>query len=321
MKFAAHLGVGMLRNAGRCASAGLLLMLALNPIANAQSGDGPRAFQLLPADSQVVSAWGLFSRGNQTPDAGTVLRGTQVKTDVGVLMYIRTLELAGQQTALFATLPFGRVSADFDLTRQTVERSSSGTADFQLGGVFGLVGSPNLAAQNYGQFKPGFALGALAMLSLPTGSYDRNQALNMGAKRWNLRLGLPITHYIGRSLVDDRLTTIELQPSLTIFGTNDEPYNAQSRKQAPLFKLESHIAQNFAAGQWVSIDALYSHGGETTTDGIKGDDSQRALSMGLSLNIPLSRSIAIKTSYGGVVWRNDSGPDGYAVRIITSMAF
>jgi len=296
-------------------------LLLLTPAAHAQ-GDGPRAFQLLPADTQVMSLWGMSNKGNQTADTGSVVRGSEIDINLGVLMYIRTLELGGQQSALFVIQPFGKVDASLDLGTQRVGASSSGLADLQIGGIFGVVGSPNLAPKDYAAYKPeSTAVGVLGMLTLPTGRYDETRAINLGANRWNLRLGVPMTRYIGNSLVDPALMTVEFQPSVTVFGANDAPFGAVKRTQAALFKLEGHLGRNFSPAVWASIDALATYGGETTTDGVKGDDAQRAFSMGASVNVALSRSATLKTSYGKVLSRNDGGPEGHMLRVIGAVAF
>ena len=86
-------------------------------------------------------------------------------------------------------------------------------------------------------------------------------------------------------------------------------------------RVEGHITRNLNQAFWVSLDALYLYGGETTTDGVKGGNTQRAFFLGGTFNVALSRSASLKLSYGEVVSRNDSGPDGWGFRAIASFAF
>ena len=72
---------------------------------------------------------------------------------------------------------------------------------------------------------------------------------------------------------------------------------------------------------WVSLDGLYTYGGETTTDGVSGADTQESFSLGGTIGVNLHRSLAIKASYGEVLWRNDAGPDGRMFRFNVTFTF
>jgi len=285
-------------------------------------GDGPLTYQLLPQGTKVLALYGLFTSGNQTADPGTVVKDGEIDVSLGILNYIHTFRLIkDQQAALFATLPFGKLDGSMKVEGVKVSGDSSGISDLQIGGIAGLVGSPSLPAQEYVTFKPGLGLGVLGKVYVPTGEYDSAKALNLGANRWAFQVGLPTTYYLGESLLDPALTTFSLFPSVTVFTDNDDPFNANRIEQAPLFKLEGHITRSLSKMLWVSLDALYIGGGETTTDGVKGGNSQSSLSLGGTVNAKVSRSTSLKFSYGETVSRNDSGLDGSMIRAIINFAF
>jgi len=179
----------------------------------------------------------------------------------------------------------------------------------------GLYNLPPLTLENYSQYKPSFALGGLARLTLPTGEYDEEQSANLGSNRYSLQLGSLITFGFGESFLDPQLTTIDFLPSITFFGDNDDAFNADTIKQKPLFKLESHITHNFNPGLWLSIDGVYSYGGETKTDGRSNDNTQRSLNMAATLGLQFSKSLGLKLSYGETIERNDDGLDGEFTRL------
>jgi len=184
----------------------------------------------------------------------------------------------------------------------------------------GLHNLPPLTQENYASYKPGFAVGGLARLTLPTGEYDENKSANLGANRYSLQLGAPITFGFGESFLDPRLTTFDLVPSVTFFGDNDDPFNADVVSQSTLYKLEAHLTHNFNPGIWASIDGVYSYGGETETDGQGNNNKQRSLNMGATLNVQFSKSLGLKLSYGETVDRNDDGLDGEFVRLTLTYA-
>ena len=285
-------------------------------------GDGPRAYQLLPEGTDAFVFYGLFTSGNQTADPGTVITGAELDVSLGIVQYTHTFTVMDQQSALFGVVPFGEVKGDIRTSgRNTISGSSSGIGDIQLGVIFGLAGSPSLTIEEYASFEPGFALGILGKLLLPTGAYDETRVLNLGSNRWGTQLGVPMAYSIGSSLVDPSLWRFELLPSITIYGDNDDPFNAGTCEKDPLYNLEAHITRNLGRIFWVSLDALYTYGGETETDGIEDDNTQRSFALGGSVNITVSRSASMKLSYGETITQNDDGADGWMARATFNYTF
>ena len=143
------------------------------PVSGAHAqGDGPRAYQLIPDGTRILALYGFFTRGNQSADPGTLIQGSHIDVNLGVLQYTHTFAVAGRQAAVFGVLPFGEVDGSLTVPGRTLSDRSSGIGDFQLGGILGLIGSPALSAKEYAAYQPGFALGALGKVLMPTGEYD-----------------------------------------------------------------------------------------------------------------------------------------------------
>jgi len=75
-------------------------------------------------------------------------------------------------------------------------------------------------------------LGLLGKVTLPTGSYDADRTLNLGANRTQVWLGMPFGWNIGSSYLDPHLTSIEVLPQL-VSTTMRVPFVWQ-RLHAPL---------------------------------------------------------------------------------------
>jgi hypothetical protein len=279
-------------------------------------GEGPRAFLLLPEGTQILSVYGVFGHTNESFDPGSVIAGAKVEVRMGALDYSRGFSLAGHAWALLATLPVGE--ADGSVTRPgvAVSNRSSGIGDLQLGAVFGLLGAPSMSQRDYDAYQPGRALGLLARVYAPTGEYDRSQLLNLGSNRWAGQLGLPFSCYLGSSFSDPALTTFEVLPSVTFYGANRQPYRAKETTQAPIVQLEGHITRNLNSRIWISLDGLFSYGGETTTDGVKDGNQQRAFGLGATASLALGSQAEVQLSYGVPVSTNNGGVNGHLVRLI-----
>ncbi len=316
---------GVMRKIGLPGLGAMALWAAGSGQVLANMGDGPRAYQLLPKGAQVASVYSLFLRGNVAADAALSYPGSDVDVDIAVLQYTGTFELGGQQSAFFIALPLGGVAGSLtlpNLPNVTLSGEASGAADLQVGGVFGLVGSPSLALKDYVTYDPGFAMGWLVKATLPTGSYDATQLLNMGANRWSLQTGPLIGYVLGTSYLDPKLMTFELLTTVTVFGDNTDPFGGASRlTQDPLYRIEAHVTRNLSKAIWVSLDALYSYGGETFSDGVSNADKQDTFALGVTASAALSRTSSVKVTYGEVISGNADNSDSHGVRVVWSMAF
>jgi hypothetical protein len=294
------------------------LLLSLGR-AHAQD-DGARAYALSPVGVNQLAFQALFTRGNQSLGAGTVIEGFDIDVNVGVLQFTRTFSAGDRLGAFLVVIPVGEVEATVH-GPSDVSTTSSGFGDATLGGILGLVGSPALTRQEFVSHQPGFALGLLARATLPTGEYDRNRAVNLGANRYVAQVGLPMSYAVGESLISGSLTTFELVPSLILFDENDTPYGAERLSQDPVWVLEAHATRNLNAKWWLSADALYRNGGETETDGVSGDDRKRSFALGVTLARTFASGGSLKITYGDSVSRNDTGVDGWMFRAVMAFVF
>ena len=191
------------------------LTLLLTSLGAYAQGDGARNYQLVPDGSRTFAVFGIFTRGNQIADPSAPVQGASVDAYLSVLQYEQAFDVGGKQLQAFAMLPFGEESGTAP-TRGggKVSVTNSGLADAQVAAMLGLIGAPALSSKEYAEYRPGFSLGALANLYMPTGEYDPAKPLNLGTNRWALQLGAPMVQYLGGSLLDPSLTSFEFTPSI-----------------------------------------------------------------------------------------------------------
>ena len=287
--------------------------------AHGDLGDGPRAYFPPPIDPNVFTVFGMQVSGNSMLNSGLVNPNLDLDVDLLIAQYTRTMELGGRYVALTLVQPQGRLKSTISLAnapRFEDLTKSEGLGDTQILLTTGLYNLPPLTLDTYASYKPTFAVGGLVRLTLPTGEYEETKSANLGANRYSLQLGAPITFGFGESFLDPTLTTFDLLPSVTFFGDNDDPFGVDTVSQRPLLKLESHLTHNFNPGLWVSIDGIYSYGGETKTDNEYDDNRQRSLNMGATVGVQFSKTFGVKLSYGKTIEHNDDGLDGDFVRLI-----
>jgi hypothetical protein len=289
-------------------------------------GDGARAYMLVPQGVHVLSAYGIFLDGNSSLDPSTAVQGANISIDVAALQYTHAIKTGQTASGLFVVMPVGRVNGSITVDRPlrppvTLTGSSSGLGDIQFGAVFGVVGSPSLGLREYIAYKPGPALGALVKVTAPTGEYSGSKALNLGTNRWAVQLGAPMGYIVGQSMLDPALMTFELLPSITFYGVNSDPYNAGRQTQKPIFRVEGHATRNLNRALWVGVDTIISAGGSTRTDGVSDANSKSSWELGGTVGLNLSKSFALKATYGGVIAHNANGLDGSGFRLVGTLIF
>ena len=67
-----------------------------------------------------------------------------------------------------------------------------------------------------------------------------------------------------------------------------------TRTQDPIYALQSHAIYNFGSGIWVSADATYFAGGQTTINGRMDNDLQQNWRFGTTASFPLDRLHSIR---------------------------
>lgn len=296
----------------RWAAALAVLWLLVLPASARAQDDGPRVYQLAPVGAQNLTGFLVNKRGNEGPDPGQTAPGSHTETDILVLRYARTFDLAGRQLTPFAILPVGHVKA---IEGPGAPADSSGFGDAQIGATLGLFGAPALSAADYGGFRPDVSTSLLGRVFFPTGDYSAARPLNLGANRWSAQLGLPTTFMFGQSFRDPRLTALEVLPTVTVYGANDDPFGgAGKRTQAPLFSVEAHLTHTLPRRVWVSVDLLYRDGGESKTDGTANGDPVHGWSAGGTAAFPFAAGTVLALTYEHVVKRWDEGPNGWFFR-------
>lgn len=284
--------------------------------------DGARAYFLLPDGSRVLTTAGFFLDSNQGFSFGTSQAGAEIDITVAMAQYTQTFSVGGQQAAFFVAVPYGDIDGTVNTPLGSRSGSANGFADPLVGAVFGITGAPALAAKDYVRYDPGFGMAVLFKYFGAFGDYDSSKILNIGSNRSVTQLAFPMNYIFSDSLVAPDLTMLEINPSITMFGDNDDPGGgAIVVEQDPIYRLEAHLSHNISKAVWISADALYSYGGETITDGLADGNTKRSLALGATVNFTLPNSASIKITYGKIVSSNNDGSDGSGIRLTSSWVF
>ncbi len=81
---------------------------------------------------------------------------------------------------------------------------------------------------------------------------------------------------------------------MRIFEDNDDFFNNSELEQDPIYQVQAHLTYNFNHGRWLSLNANFFRGGETTIDGVEKDDYLENARLGLTFSTPLTKRLSLK---------------------------
>lgn len=90
---------------------------------------------------------------------------------------------------------------------------------------------------------------------------------------------------------------------------------ASSLTQKPLFLVEGHASRNLIPALWMSVDAYYSVGGETSIDRVDQGNGANTLRLGVGVGLSAWAGGDVTLNYERVVAKPAGQPDAQAVRM------
>lgn len=216
----------------------------------------------------------LYADGHKAPiDAG-------LNSNIGILRGVHFTKIGDYIVDPQFLLPFGNLQAKDDLSALG---SDSGTGDLILAATVWLLNEPE--KRRY--------FGITPFVYVPTGSYDRNRAINLGENRWKFALQAGYITGLTEKL------TLDLIGDVTFFGHNND-YGSESvtQKQDPLFQgqafLRYHFTDRFDAR--AGISKLW--GGESSINGSDMDDKPGTSKFTVGTSYFVTPSTQLMVNYG-----------------------
>lgn len=176
-----------------------------------------------------------------------------------------------------AIIPFGEVELNGE--------RSSGLGDITILSTIWLI--------NNEEHKFFFAY--TPYLTLPTGPYRKDSAINLGANRWSTKQEI----CFGKGFGDK--TWFEWVINAEFFTNNTNAPGEDDRKvtasKDPVFGTEAHLSYSLTKDFFVSADYYFAYGGETTLDGIRQNDRKSTHTIGTSFAYMLTSQLQLMLDY------------------------
>ncbi|GAB3286369.1 transporter [Parahaliea aestuarii] len=284
----------------------LALLAGVTPVAAQELT--PRAYWPAPVGTQLLTLGVSYTDGDTVPDPSLPIVGVDSGIVTATAGYTRFFSLAGRTASFFVQQPYsdGNTRAEHELLGD-LERDYQGVGDITAGVSFNLLGAPAMNLQQFGELRhaPRPILGASFKVVAPTGNYDTDRLINVGANRWAAKAELGYIQPLAPSWL------LELDVGVWGFDNNSD-FVGYTREQDPIYSAQLHLIKRFGPGFWGSVNLNGYHGGRSTVGGRELDDLQRDTKAGFTLVFPFAGTHAIKASFAtGSVNDSDESFDVY----------
>lgn len=239
-------------------------------------------YEPLPAG---VNALMLYLQHAQSTDfykqGSKVSDDFKLRTDVSLLRYIHSVGL-GENVVVQPQfiLPYGHLHASSDASALG---STTGTGDLILGAP--VIWTLSTANKDIFSLAP--------YVYIPTGSYDRNDALNLGENRWKLLLQVAYIHHFNAHWALDTAADV------TWFGrNNDYGSNGDTLKQNARYEYQAYLRYNLSPTTQFGVGGGRIEGGRSRVDEVSLDDRTETTYVRAMVTHMLTQTVQMQVEVG-----------------------
>ena len=274
--------------------------------ATAQDLD-PRRYTNIPVGQNFLALAFSYSEGDVNFSSSIPLSDANIRIDGPALAYLRTFAIAGKSASVDVLLPYACIAGSAVLDGERASRDVCGLGDTALRVRYNFFGAPAAELREFVRQKKTTVVGASVQIGAPTGQYDADKLLNIGANRWYIKPEIGVT-------VPWNKWSFEFSAGVRLFTDNSEFIGDVNVAQDPLYNIQSHVIYDLSPRQWVSLDANYFFGGDTTVDGVPSESRQNNSRLGLTWTLALNSKHLLKfLAHTGVIGRISNDSDTFTV--------
>jgi hypothetical protein len=286
------------------ASLCVALPLSFSTIAR---GGSARDYLNAPVDSWLTTYNASYS-ASVTPEDGTDISSRTSSNVLGQSLVItRTMDYWGRTGGLSVVLPY----AFANVNSNSFPARTNGVSDVAFLWQMNIFGGPALTREQFQSFVPQTFSSFHLYVGTPLGTYNATSPINPSANRWMVS---PTINY--SYTPDQGRTWLETYLTAQFFTDNNDfrAGGAQTLSQNPIFRMEEHLSRNVTDAVWLSADAYYNVGGQTSIDGTGQNNTANTLRVGGGMGLRLWRGAEFILNYERVTLKPASEPDAQTIR-------
>jgi len=258
----------------------------------------PRAYVPAPSGLNFFGVSYSKSTGDLLFDPSLPVQDGHANANTVAFSFGQSFGVLGRTAQALVVVPYvvanlnGRLGGG---SEQFLYRSGLGDMAFRYS--MNIYGAPAMTFREFAGYRQKTIVGASVTVSAPTGQYDPNKLINIGANRWAFKPDVGVSRAIGK-------WALEGDVGVWLFTANNQFYPTQHRTQDPLGSLQGHLVRSLPHRVWVTLDGVYFAGAISQIDGHTKDDRQSNVRIGATLGISVSRRQMMRvTFFDGAVTR------------------
>ncbi|WOE32039.1 MULTISPECIES: transporter [unclassified Acinetobacter] len=211
-----------------------------------------------PDGTTVFLFYGQYAQRNALYQGNQKVDGNvKLESMVGLFRFVQFTQFKGYVMEPQIIIPVGRLKASQDIS--DLGTSSGVLGDIMLANTILFFNDP----------LKGRVWGITPFLTIPTGNYHSEDALNMGENRYKLTLQTGFVNKFTEKLGTD------LTADVTFYGKNDDYAEHQTLKQNPGYQLQADLFYQVHHDYDLRAGISYFNGGKVKLDDVTTDAAQQ----------------------------------------------
>lgn len=278
----------------------------------------PRRWTPMPLGIHVFGVGYVNTNGDIFFDPLLQAEDVTVKVNSFVLQYVQPFKLGNRLARLDVTLPYSFARWDGLLAEVPTTVKRNGFSDPRLRLSLNLIGPKAIGLKEMMEYMKSHPtntiVGVSIAVTLPLGQYFDEKILNLGSNRFIFRPQIGMVHNWGK-------WSYELTGSVFLYTNNNNFANGKTKKQDPIFALQTHLIRRFNPKIWASLSFGYGLGGQSIVNNQPNNDARGNLLVSPAFGYSLTKRQAIKVAFLRLETLKDIGADTNTFVIAWSTVF
>jgi len=278
----------------------------------------PRRWTPIPVGVHVVGIGYAYSTGELLLDPVLQIENAKVNIHAVVAQYVQPFKIGNNLARLDVTVPYAIGHWEGFVAGEPTIVYRNGFADPRVRVSMNFVGPKAMGPKEMQEYMLAHPVsttfGASLGVTLPLGQYFDDKLINLGQNRFILRPQIGMVH-------NWRQWSFELTGSAFIYTNNTNFFNGKTRRQSPIYALQTHLIKRFKNRVWASASLAYGSDGKTTIDGEPKDDLRINGLAAFSLGFPILKNQSVKINYLRTQTFKDVGSDTDTFALAWSLVF
>ena len=252
----------------------------------------PRAYVITPIGTNAITLGYSHVEGAPDLSGAAPITDAHGYVDVAALGLYRSLYLFGRSANIALAIPYAVGNFSGTAADAPKHATRSGLLDSSLRLAVNLIGGPAMEPKEFAQWHQDVLLGVSLKIVAPTGQYDPTSVINLGTNRWAFKPEIGYSQRWDHWVLDG-------YAAVWFFTENSEYYpGMQSKTESSVKAFEAHLSYDVRPRLWISLDANFWSGGETSVNGVANRSTyQRDSRVGVTASIPINARNSVKLSF------------------------